>query len=272
MSPFQAYVCGKRHHGFGKGSHATRTAPAAEPPPFQGPALPARAARGVFFLKFYKKIFRRDRRFCSISPFFCAIVEHSVAPRPVKNAARGIGAPRTRAQIFPYTTMPPGRARAEKPGLPPQCAAVIKRPLRRGKRRSEKSTEGGRPRRPPLGSSPRRKRHRPRAPPGHLRPPLCRTPLPAPSADGSYAIFLQRHFTKKRQAPRSLSDAGRLPFRTQTTKRRMRLSAQARRAAPPEIWRRPAKRPGAFSIPRPAAFPARARAGGNRVPAPRPSQ
>lgn len=50
---------------------------------------------------------------------------------------------------------------------------------------------------PPLGSSPRRKRHRPRAPPGHLRPPLCRTPLPAPSADGSCAIFLQRHFTKK---------------------------------------------------------------------------
>lgn len=187
MSPFQAYVCGKRHHGFGKGSPAPRTAPAAEPPPLQGPALPARAARGGFFLKFHKKIFRRDGRFCSISPLFCAIIEHRVTPRPVKNAARGIGAPRIRAQIFPCTTAPPGRARAEKPGLPSQCAAVIKRPPRRGKRR-------------------------------------------------------------------------------------MRLSAQARRAAPPEIWRRPAKRPGAFSIPRPAAFPARARAGGNRVPAPRPSQ
>lgn len=271
MSPFQAYVCGKRHHGFGKGSHATRTAPAAEPPPFQGPALPARAARGVFFLKFYKKIFRRDRRFCSISPFFCAIVEHSVAPRPVKNAARGIGAPRTRAQIFPCTTAPPGRARAEKPGLPPQCAAVIKRPLRRGKRRSEKGTEGGRPRRPPWIFAPEKKAS-PSRPSGASSPASLPHAFASPFRGRFVRNFFATAFHKKTAGAPLLIGRRRLPFRTQTTKRRMRLSAQARRAAPPEIWRRPAKRPGAFSIPRPAAFPARARAGGNRVPAPRPSQ
>ena len=63
MSPFQAYVCGKRYHGFGKGSPATRTVPAAEPPPLQGPALPARAARGGFFLKFHKKNFPERQTF-----------------------------------------------------------------------------------------------------------------------------------------------------------------------------------------------------------------
>lgn len=143
----------------------------------------------------------------------------------------------------------------------------------------------------PARQTPFRKRHgrRQTAPPSPWifapekkaspsRPSGASSPVSLPHAFASpfrgrfVRNFFATAFHKKTAGAPLLIGRRRLPFRTQTTKRRMRLNAQARRAAPPEIWRRPAKRPGAFSIPRPAAFPARARAGGNRVPAPRPSQ